>query len=348
MQDIIIDKKMSQLNNPEIYMVEGPSNRENGASVRMRVALFKVAPTTSAPTAATTKDAKSENENPDLLNYQNPHQAARGTFIIIVGRAEYIEKYADVIAELNRRGFDALVVDNRGQGLSDRLLPNPQAGHIDSFDDAARHVAIAYQKLHDKLSAPLYLLGHSMGGLIGLQILIKNYIPRIKAAVFTAPLWGLNPIPCANIIASAANSIGMRTKIAPLQMKNWHPEGFEGNRYTNSTSYFRRNNALQLATKELQLAGATYGWIHQTYEALKGFTPENLAKVRIPILLQLAGDEQIVDTKGINTISSMLPLVTQNTIRSAKHEILMETDNNRKIFYDNFDKFMANLNVIEK
>ena len=43
-----------------------------------------------------------------------------GTVILLTGRREFMEKYADIIAELNQRGFDVYSLDWRGQGLSGR------------------------------------------------------------------------------------------------------------------------------------------------------------------------------------------------------------------------------------
>lgn len=48
-----------------------------------------------------------------------------GSVVISSGRTEFIEKYLEVAAELVARGFTVLIHDWRGQGLSQRLLPEP-------------------------------------------------------------------------------------------------------------------------------------------------------------------------------------------------------------------------------
>src|SRR5262249_21650810 len=60
---------------------------------------------------------------------------ARGSVILCNGRTEFIEKYFEVIRELQGRGFAVFTMDWRGQGLSGRLLKQPQKGHLDTFDD---------------------------------------------------------------------------------------------------------------------------------------------------------------------------------------------------------------------
>ena len=49
------------------------------------------------------------------------------------GRGEFIEKYFEVIADLRRRGFAVATMDWRGQGGSQRMLPNPRKGHVRYF-----------------------------------------------------------------------------------------------------------------------------------------------------------------------------------------------------------------------
>ena len=52
----------------------------------------------------------------------------RGTVLLLNGRKEYLEKYHETICDLNDRGFAVVSFDWRGQGLSDRLLPDRNKG----------------------------------------------------------------------------------------------------------------------------------------------------------------------------------------------------------------------------
>ena len=57
----------------------------------------------------------------------------RGVCVLLQGQTEFIEKYEEVIAELNARGFTVATFDWPGQGGSWRLLDNPMKAHIESF-----------------------------------------------------------------------------------------------------------------------------------------------------------------------------------------------------------------------
>ena len=116
--------------------------------------------------------------------------APRGSVIVAPGRAEFIEKYFEVIRELQGRGFCVFCIDWRGQGLSGRETPNPLKGHFASLDDPVNDLATALKLLAGKLPPPHIGLAHSMGGAIVLRALQTRRI-ELEAAAFIAPMWGI-------------------------------------------------------------------------------------------------------------------------------------------------------------
>ena len=60
-----------------------------------------------------------------FASWQSVLRERRGTVCIFPGRAEFIEKYFEVVGELRRRGFAVAVLDWRGQGGSSRLTRQP-------------------------------------------------------------------------------------------------------------------------------------------------------------------------------------------------------------------------------
>ena len=59
-----------------------------------------------------------------------PPPGRKGTLCVFPGRAEFIEKYFEVVRDARARGFAVAILDWRGQGLSDRALPNARKGHV--------------------------------------------------------------------------------------------------------------------------------------------------------------------------------------------------------------------------
>ena len=109
-------------------------------------------------------------------------EAARGTILFFAGRNECVEKYGTAAGEVVARGFAAVSIDWRGQGLADRLIADHRLGHVEDFADYQRDVQaiLAHIKGHG-LPEPYFVVGHSMGGAIGLEALHRG-LPVAAAA----------------------------------------------------------------------------------------------------------------------------------------------------------------------
>jgi lysophospholipase len=267
----------------------------------------------------------------------------RGSVIISPGRSEFIEKHATTAIDLIARGFNVLIVDQRGQGWSDRLAANPMAGHMDSFTFAAEHLGLAIAAAGDRLKGPHILLGHSMGGNIGLEAALAGHLPSVVAAAFSAPMWGLVVPPYAKAMAKFMVSVGQSETVAPTTPKVWAPAVFEGNAVTHSPFHFARNNALFLAEPALQIGGPTNGWLDGAFTNMDSFTPDRLAPLKLQILVVSAEAESVVDNSAHIRIVGQLPNAVLRTVPGAKHEMLHELPHLRDQFWAHFDAWLETL-----
>jgi lysophospholipase len=267
----------------------------------------------------------------------------RGSVIISPGRSEFIEKHATTASDLISRGYNVLIVDQRGQGWSDRLTANPMAGHMDSFILAAEHLGLAITAAGAKLSGPHILLGHSMGGNIGLEAALSGYLPSVTALAFSAPMWGLMVPPYAKAMAKFLVSVGQSEAIAPTTPNMWAPAVFDGNDVTHCPLHFARNNALFLAEPALQIGGPTNGWLDNAFTNMATFTPDRLAALTLPVLVVSAEGEAIVDNSAHVRIVGQLPGGVLRTVPGAKHEMLHELPHLRTQFFAHLDAWLASL-----
>ncbi|MCK5099035.1 MAG: alpha/beta hydrolase, partial [Desulfobacteraceae bacterium] len=59
----------------------------------------------------------------------------KGLVLLLHGRAEFMEKYKEIVSSLNNKGYDVISFDWRGQGLSARETDNRQKGYVKDFND---------------------------------------------------------------------------------------------------------------------------------------------------------------------------------------------------------------------
>jgi acylglycerol lipase len=99
-----------------------------------------------------------------------PAGRARASIVIAHGKDEHIGRYRHVINALTDRGYTVFAQDHRGHGKSDG-----RRGVIERFDDYVDDLdlLVAFAK-RQRPDASLFLLGHSMGGLIAARYALAH------------------------------------------------------------------------------------------------------------------------------------------------------------------------------
>ncbi|MGF1463384.1 MAG: alpha/beta fold hydrolase [Maricaulaceae bacterium] len=266
---------------------------------------------------------------------------AKGSVVIAPGRTEFVEKYAETMRELQARGFACVCVDHRGQGLSDRLLDNPLKGHVTRFEAYAEDFETVYTAFDDRLPGPRILLAHSMGGAIGLAVLLRGAV-RFDGVLFSAPMWGLGGLngAIARVIAEPVAGVAADF-FAPGADRQAIEFDFDANPVTQDESRFDRAAARVKAERALAVAGPTWGWLAQAVETIKHFedvqTVNALKSLETPITVLSAEKERLVNKASHERIAGLLPQSRRTTIPEARHELLQEVDAVRAQVFDEFD-----------
>jgi lysophospholipase len=278
-----------------------------------------------------------------------PSRRRAGTVCLFQGRAEFIEKYFEVVRELRHRGFAVAALDWRGQGLSDRPLRDPRKGHVGGFADYDRDVEVFMREIVlPDCPPPYYALGHSMAGatLLRMAEQHKNWFDR---TVLSAPMIGLAGAGGASSAKSAARWLrrfGLGRSFIPgggATAINTLP--FEGNKLTSDPERYARTAALIDAAPQLALGSPTVGWLASSYRQMAEFEQPSFARrIQHPLLLVGAGHDEVVSTSAMEKFAANLLTGSRVVIPGARHEILMEQDRYRELFWAAFDAFVPNAN----
>jgi lysophospholipase len=273
----------------------------------------------------------------------------RGTVCLLGGRGEFAEKYFEVVADLRRRGFAVATMDWRGQGGSSRLLSNPRKGHISSFSEYDSDLTLFMKEIVlPDCPPPFHALGHSMGA----NILLRNAAHPGS--------WFERMILCAPMIAVADERVGYPQAIARgyaeagclLGFSRSYIKGgsdkvieqgpFEGNLLTSDRERWYRNKAVLDTNPALGLGSPTIGWLRAAYRSMGLVSSDGYAaSVRVPMMVFVAGKDEIVSPRAIEDFSVGLKVGTHVLLPSARHEILQESDAIRLRFWAAFDAYMG-------
>ncbi|MFN3687308.1 alpha/beta fold hydrolase [Salinarimonas sp.] len=267
-----------------------------------------------------------------------------GTVTIYQGRAEFIEKWAEPIAELLDRGFAVVAFDWRGQGASDRALEDPRKGHVRRFRHYARDVeAIAAQVL-PKCPGPHFVLAHSMGAGIALDLARHGRLPA-ERLVALSPMIALAAIDRPRVARAY-----IRASRLALLGGTYVPGGgetsvmtrpFPGNPLTSDERRYVRNAGIAAEVKEWAVGAPTVAWLDEAWSLMRTLqAPRAALDIRMPVLIVAGGADRVVSTPAAERFAAWLKTGPALVIPGARHELLNESDAIRARVWGAFDAFV--------
>lgn len=262
--------------------------------------------------------------------------------VLLHGRTEFIEKYAEIIAELCTRGYVVATFDWRGQGASTRALLDPLVQHVDDFSDYDEDLDAFMEQIVAPLQVePVLVLAHSMGSNIALRALHR--MPRaFRGAVLSAPMIEIRKEKILTLASSIMTKMGKSQKPI-LSNKSSDPLNapFAGNFLTSDLNRYNRTLGILSEHPELRIAAPTWGWMKAAIESMKQVRASGFPEgIRLPVLICGAADDQICLTKAAENFAARLPIGNFVEFEKSKHEILMENDAIRTRFWKAFDDFV--------
>jgi alpha-beta hydrolase superfamily lysophospholipase len=231
--------------------------------------------------------------------------------VVVHGLFEHSRRYEQLAETMAPYGFSTFVLDLRGHGASEG-----RRGHVRSFDVFLQDLDRFRREVQGlvPVGLPLFLVGHSLGGLISLRYLEEYDVP-FRGAIITAPWLGTAvDVPRWQVLASS-----VLTRLLPAFP---FPARLDAALLTHDDERAAdyRDDPLIHSTITPRLFTETATAIEQAHR--RG------DRIRTPILFLLAGDDQIVDTSRSLAFAQSLPVgdITIDVLEGDYHEVLQERD----------------------
>jgi len=141
----------------------------------------------------------------------------KAVLLFVHGLAEHSGRYGHVMEYFASLGFDCWAFDFRGHGESPGLRV-----HVDRFDDYLNDLHAVHSLVRTaNPEQPLFLIGHSQGGLITLRYTL-TYPEGLEAVVVSSPFLGVHPDSRPNVLLRM--SAHLLSIVAPRLMLSKPPD----------------------------------------------------------------------------------------------------------------------------
>lgn len=214
-----------------------------------------------------------------------PDQTPRGVVLIAHGYGEHIGRYQHVAALLVEAGFAVYGIDHRGHGRSGGMQ-----AYFKSIDEP---VADLYQYFQEVQQAhpdqKYFLLGHSMGTLIGLAFLLR-YQDQFAGAILSGTAINSDETvaaPMRSVAGFLANVIPTVPLIPALGSETLSTDRAVAEAYDADPLVYRGAWRVGMATLLLKTA--------QTLRP-------HLQQIKIPLLIMHGAEDEITPVSGAMTV----------------------------------------------
>jgi alpha-beta hydrolase superfamily lysophospholipase len=250
--------------------------------------------------------------------YPAPDERAR--LVIAHGLGEHCGRYGNVIERLFPMNISIWALDHRGHGKSEG-----KRGHILNFEqyisDLHLFIEMAAKDLPE--NRKMFLLGHSMGGLIALNYALQNPEP-IDAVIASSPALGMVvEVPAVkNMLAKVMSSLW-----PGLTLSN----ELDATKISNDENVVRAYQDDSLVHDRISAR-----WFTEFLAAME-VVNQQADRMKIPTLLQVAADDHLVNAQSSQRFFEKLTVddKTLYVYEGLYHEIYNEVpDQKQKVLAD--------------
>jgi alpha-beta hydrolase superfamily lysophospholipase len=253
---------------------------------------------------------KDEREQGGLFVREWIPERPRGVLLLLHGFGEHGGRHLGNAAFFAEKGLVVLAFDLPGHGRS-----RGRRAHIDAFaryHESLDQIRSEVGERHRGL--PLFLLGHSFGGLVVLDSVLAGRGAGIRGAILSSPLLAVHPDTRPGVaLASLARLLSVAAPSLPF------PNGIDPRHLSRDPRVVEAYRADPLVSHT-----ASPRWFTETEAAMERVR-SGAGRLALPLLILYSGADRIVDSEATR---AFLEAARARGIRypQLSHEILNEPE----------------------
>jgi len=258
--------------------------------------------------------------NGQILNGMiiSPGEHTKAVIIMVHGLGEHIQRYLTWAGLFKNEGIGFIGVDLPGHGRS-----QGRRGNIRSYSLTGEMLDILLESCRKTFpGCPIYIYGHSLGGGIVLEYLLKKN-PKIKGAIVTSPWLRLTFQPPKNKMILAAimkNLVPGLVQASGLNVNHISHDGGEVEKYIKDP---------------LVHGKISVGLFASAMNAGK-YSLEHASELKIPTLLMHGSDDKLTSPQASMEFAGETNMVTLKIWEGGYHEL------HNELFREEVFKYILN------
>ncbi|MDF2557491.1 MAG: phospholipase [Bacillales bacterium] len=215
-----------------------------------------------------------------MKKFETTHKPL-GVIVIIHGAMEHHGRYKWLAQKWNEAGYHVIMGDLPGQGLTERS----NLGHIQSFVQYLTEVKSWIFEAYS-YELPVFLLGHSMGGLIAIRLLEEGTY-NLAGVILSSPCLNLvhKPNAVLNTVSYVLNLFKPKLRM---------DSGVSPSLATRNKEVIDADAGDTLYVKKVSVR-----WFRELVSAMRAAFLRNENFQDLPLLVMQGGDDRIVDKHAV-------------------------------------------------
>jgi len=242
-----------------------------------------------------------------------PEGEPRAVLLIVHGLAEHCGRYGNVVDHFVLLGYAVYGIDHLGHGKSDGTRV-----YVKRFDDYTNTLKAYFDKVRgSQPGKPIFLVGHSMGGLIGVTYLLDHQA-ELAGAVLSGPAVKIPKYvtPFILLMGKMLSALTPKYRLLPLDANGVSRDPGVVQAYVSDPLVHRGKMTARLAAEMLKTM--------QTITA-------QAARITLPILIVQGSADRLVNPSGARMLYDAVSSVDKEIkiYDGFYHEVFNEPEHDR-------------------